>query len=499
MNDKNSQQYIENKTQNKLTLVGWTIEVAVILAAYLLEVVKGARTLPYYMVVILTGIVPLVAAWTFYKKANDSKAIRYFAVTGFLVLYSYVLITGSTLLTFVYFIPVLQVFIGYQDIKLLRYYTITVILANVISCIVKVAFFKMSFADYAKDYEIIVLGTVMILLMACAACSTNKKLNDMKLGIIEAQQKKAQTMLDTISEVTGLLSLHVADINEQSQNISKQSANAQHAIEEMSRGTADVAETIELQLGMSNEISGSLEKLNEISADVNKRFSEMVKLADAGQKTVTTLSKSAEDVTVSKDNAAEATKALTESIKEAREILSLIHSITNQTNLLSLNASIEAARAGEAGRGFAVVAGEISSLSKDTAAATDKIANILDMLASQADKVDGAVNGLSEISNHQIALIGETDESFKAISDGIRETESKIGIQSSLLEEINTSNSKIVDSISGTSAVTQELSANSEATMNVTKESMLGTQNMGKSISEVHDEVSKLAALTSEK
>ncbi|MCR5338606.1 MAG: hypothetical protein K6E75_08610 [Lachnospiraceae bacterium] len=93
-----------------------------------------------------------------------------------------------------------------------------------------------------------------------------------------------------------------------------------------------------------------------------------------------------------------------ESSKAVEQINGLtgdILNISEQTNLLSLNASIEAARAGEAGRGFAVVASEIGNLAQDSARAAEQIQNLASDLIAD-------VNGLAKAAENMINFIEET-------------------------------------------------------------------------------------------
>jgi methyl-accepting chemotaxis protein len=173
--------------------------------------------------------------------------------------------------------------------------------------------------------------------------------------------------------------------------------------------------------GGAEELSKRARLSGEAAASTRFRAATVAtatgQIANAGKEIATQINHSAEVANKASNQAGvtrETLETLTRSTMRVGEIVGLIGTIAEQTNLLALNATIEAARAGEAGRGFAVVASEVKQLAGQTAKATEEIARMVaDMQGAGGEMVssfDQLVAGIAQLRDAATAIASAAHE-----------------------------------------------------------------------------------------
>lgn len=156
----------------------------------------------------------------------------------------------------------------------------------------------------------------------------------------------------------------------------------------------------------------SLEKANKLH-EVAESLSAVVEQSAASVQEVTgSINKLAEHVT----SVSSQVKKVSDSTDEIGEVSTVVKGISDQSNLLGLNASIEAARAGEVGKGFSVVAQEIRKLANNSKDNVKKIDEATGKIQNLINELDDAFSGIHEMTDKQAAAIQEISSTVQEIS-----------------------------------------------------------------------------------
>lgn len=454
---------------NKVAIGGHITMDTILLISYLVELLKGKRTVGYFLIVAAFMVLPVIAELIVYSKKKDAVSIRHILAYSYGIFYLFALFTANATCIFVYIVPFFILLTVYSDIKYVTVIGLAGIIAN-LAWVVMTAVTTGIPSDQMADIEIRVACMVISGIFLWMSTKAVKQINESKLRIMEAQQEKNNELVDRIVETSDGMSAQITNASGQMELLADSMTKIHDSMGEVTKGSSETAQAVQAQLQRTEQIQEHIERVKNAAEGIGTNTTDTAQKVQEGQQHMSVLAGEVDKSIEANQQMVTQMQTLSEYTDQMNTIIETITSIANSTGMLALNASIEAARAGEAGRGFAVVASQISELANQTKTATVNITELIDHINRELQAVSEAAQTVTESNRSNAENTKVVVSNFGTIADGTKNITDVTGDLMTIVKELEAANADIVENIQTISAITEEVSAHANETYDACEE-----------------------------
>jgi len=453
-----------DESRNQTAILAVTIMNLVLAIAYLVEVFKGARTIPSYIFIAVFCILPSVISIFVFLKKPYTKVIRYILGGGFTIFYTYTMLTAKNMLAFCYVLVIFAALIIFVDLKFCIMLGSAAFIINV-AALVKDALTVGLSSDDVTSAEIMLACIILTCLFSVLSIKRVEKIGNANIAKADYEKEQSEKLLQTTLEVAATINESVKGALEETEGLHNAILITQQSMENLNGGANETAQAIMEQQESTNEIDKGIQEVESVAGAIMEELASTADCLSIGTEGMTELLNQVNVSQTAGEAVAKEMGELREDAGQMEDIVGIISNVSDQTALLALNASIEAARAGEAGKGFAVVAGEISKLASQTNNATAEINKLIENIGRSIEEVVAAVDELLSSNQIQNQSIGRTAENFERIRNSAGVISKYADQLKQTVDTTAVANTKVVQNIDNVSAVTEEVSASATETL----------------------------------
>lgn len=293
---------------------------------------------------------------------------------------------------------------------------------------------------------------------------------DVTKQITNTEQVRTSLLLDNQSTSANKLFIRINNTISMVKGLIEVISTISDEIELLDDGIVHVSDEMSQYTALAQEVKASVSQIESVSRKITNETEEQ------GNQMISSSISTIESIKDSVEDTSQIIKNLNVYINKIQNMVYMIKEISEQTNLLSLNARIEAARAGEAGRGFGVVASEINKLADESASAAAEIENISNEIVQNIDVV--VKSSLDSQTKVQEGL-NNTNDLKKVLKDILSSIKQYDVISTEITQAID----EQIDSLMKVTDAVSDITHSSNAILGTTQTVMLNSNDVNNSLS----------------
>lgn len=454
---------------NKIALFASSfIEILLVGGCYM-NPILGYRNFTFaFVLTFIVGLI-IIANILLYRKDSNSNKFKYYSCVGCMICNLIMMLYSDQDNIFSIVVIFSSLYLIYHEFRLMLAIAIFINIANVI-CIIRVLLNGRVFSGAKINLESILIQFMMIasysFILLCVTKVTNS-IHKSNLETIKESKRKTENILDEVLKSAQILREDAQKGSRLMEDLDKATVDSQSIFKEIADGNMLNCQSVEKQAEMTANIS---DMINNVVDDANSAM-DATKLSLNGinesRRTVNSLKEKSNQIVKYNEQVMIAMDTFIENARKVKKISEGIMDISEQTNLLSLNASIESARAGELGKGFAVVADEIRKLADETNDLTVDITKIVKLLENNALKANNVIGDVADSIKEENIIIDETMENFSSMERYIDNLNNVMNNIISNTNDVVRFNKNIIDHVAQLSASSEEVNACTEEALNI--------------------------------
>lgn len=283
---------------------------------------------------------------------------------------------------------------------------------------------------------------------------------------------------DGLGEVVDLIETSTERVNTSNEKMVENIATISHS------GTLQQISNNEVNAAM-NEMAIGIQKLADTFNEIAEVSSDMTSLVEDGAQSSGKVVDQIQGVEKSVENTAKLVKEMGQNFHSIKEMVTVITNISDQTNLLALNAAIEAARAGEAGKGFAVVADEVKKLAEMSRSSAEEISDHLQNFSHITDRLLVEIDLTTTDVKEGTMAVGEIGQRLNQILNSVVNVNNRIQDDSAVVEQMSAGAEQILASTEEMSRLVNDTSDYAKHLALASDEQTLVVDDLTKAVEEL--------------